>query len=524
MTSYDIIICIYGCITIEKYKKQIEKINETWFKKAKTYPTIKCIYFLGEDTTTNIINKDDDTYVYLEGVGNDYLSASYKQFIGLEYIFKNYISKYVLCCGTDTYINIPKLVEYLEKFDSKESLYIGGHGCHRNLGESIYYHSGGPGVILSWPALSQLSVYLPTIMQEWIEICNKYSQFELIPACDVAISYFFKKKNMDIKIIIDNSVFFHCNYKGFPCHKWQPDISKIIGCHLMSLEDFDNFTDILYKNNYFMQTVKNISSVLLLSHNGLGDNITMIGAVKYLTTIYDKVYLICKKHNQKNIDDLLDSSNVITVPIIGSQYQEEYNECRQILEKISESTDILISGRCHTSNFKSRITNKELIEYRLKNNNTEYSCDYSFIRDFYYDICLDLKIYYDWFDIPSSPLSIQHYESIKNKKIIFLHTKASDKEINLDKIINKYITDESYLIICPNKNMYESSNVIKSNNESIAATYINLPIRDYIDIIKKAIIIHTVNSCFSCVVYPLVKSGKITPIEWKIYERNEDII
>ena len=268
----------------------------------------------------------------------------------------------------------------------------------------------------------------------------------------------------------------------------------------------------------------NHSNAYLLSHNGLGDNITMIGALRFLGTIYETVYVICKKHNQKNLHDLLDSSNIITVPILASHYQEEYNECKQILEEVPESTDILISGCCHTPYFKSRISNKKLLEYKkinYINNNSNYDCDYSFIRDFYNDIGLDLHVYYDWFDIQSSQISISQYERIQNKKIIFLHTKASDKEINLDRIIDKYINDDSYLIICPNKNVYESSSL---DNESIAEDYVNLPIRDYIDIIKKAVIIHIVNSCFSCIVYPLVKSGKISPEEWKIYERNEDII
>ena len=257
----------------------------------------------------------------------------------------------------------------------------------------------------------------------------------------------------------------------------------------------------------------------LLSHNGLGDYITMISAVRYLSTIYDKVYFICTKQSQPNLTDLLDSSNIITVPVPMSHFQEEHNECNQILEKLPESTDILICGGCHTPYFKSRINNQKLLEYRLKNNDSEYSCDYSFIRDFYNNIGLDLRIYYDWFDIPSSQISVNHYESIQDKKIVFLHTKASNSEINLDRIINKYITDETYLIICANKNVYESC----SYNASIAEAYVNLPIRDYIDIIKKAVIIHVVNSCFSCIIYPLVISGKISPEEWKIYDRNEGI-
>ena len=32
MKKYKIIICIYACVVVDKYRKQVEKINETWGK------------------------------------------------------------------------------------------------------------------------------------------------------------------------------------------------------------------------------------------------------------------------------------------------------------------------------------------------------------------------------------------------------------------------------------------------------------------------------------------------------------
>ena len=67
-----------------------------------------------------------------------------------------------------------------------------------------------------------------------------------------------------------------------------------------------------------MQEQEELSGeVLLLSHNGLGDNITMIGAINYLLTCYKRVYFICKDTNEKNLRLLLDD-RVILQPFDAS--------------------------------------------------------------------------------------------------------------------------------------------------------------------------------------------------------------
>ena len=89
-------------------------------------------------------------------------------------------------------------------------------------------------------------------MDNWILFCeeNKIEYFK--GACDIAISYLVRKTK-DLKVInIEGQVFTHCNYLGDPCHRGQIDYNKLISCHNMSLKDFDDFTNLLLENNYFI--------------------------------------------------------------------------------------------------------------------------------------------------------------------------------------------------------------------------------------------------------------------------------
>jgi len=257
MFDCDLIILVYACDTIPKYKRQIDIVNATWGKKCEKYSNIKLIYFLGEDKTHLFTDTDKIKYINLLGVNNDYLSASYKQFLGLKYIYENYKPKFIICVGTDTYLNIPKLLLFINKFDYTDCLYIGGHGCERQIGSKKYYfHAGGPGFIITYNTLEKIYKLLNTLMEDWINMCNTNNiGGGLVSACDVAISYYLQQPDINVKIIkTDDLSFTTCNYLGFPCHRHQVKMSNLISCHLMTENDFYNFTQILNKNNHFTNT------------------------------------------------------------------------------------------------------------------------------------------------------------------------------------------------------------------------------------------------------------------------------
>jgi hypothetical protein len=257
----------------------------------------------------------------------------------------------------------------------------------------------------------------------------------------------------------------------------------------------------------------NLSKAYFLSHNGLGDNITSIGAINFLLNYYDIIYFLCKNIHEKNVKLFFEKKSVIIIPF---DHNNEFNECKYILDnarKKDENINIFICG-CHKSYINSFITNIELLNYKKSNKN--YTINYNFIENFYNDINLDLSIYYEYFDIESSDTSKKYYEDIKNYDIIFMHTKSSNSEILLDDIVNKYININSSIIICANKNFYKKDN-LKYN---IAEKYINILIAYYIDIIKNSISIYVVDSCFSCIVYPLLKTNRLKTSNVNIINRN----
>jgi len=257
-------------------------------------------------------------------------------------------------------------------------------------------------------------------------------------------------------------------------------------------------------------------SAYFLGHNGLGDNISNIGAVHFLSNYYNTIYFLCKDIYYENVEKLF-QNNILNKNIILIQfnYQNEYLNCKTIITQAMTNNliDIFISGNCHTSHFKSRITHPQLLNY-IQNDNG-YTIKWTHIRNFYNNIGLDLSIYYNYFNIESCQKSKDYFKYIEHYNIIFLHTKSSNKEINLTDIIDKYINKEDTIIICANKNVYEK----KHNKYQIANNYVNILVAYYIDIIYNAIEIHVIDSCFSCIVYPLNVTHKLSATIVNILDR-----
>lgn len=275
--EYDLIICVYGCDTIPKYNEQIRVINDTWGKLCNTNEyNVKLLYFLGEKTNDDSFLGEN--YIHLPGVLDDYSSASYKQYLGLKYIHENFKYKFVFCCGTDTYVNIPKMLEIQYFFHYNLNYFIGGDVGWKIINSSKYlFFFGGAGFLLTKKSLSLLYPLLPTIMDKWIEICiHNKTEFEPneqyyntekqlilckehIDCCDVSISYFLQQPEINTKLIILHRLFCLCNYKGLTYDLHEDSLYKIkhvytdhiIACHLMTRQDCYDFTNLLIENSYY---------------------------------------------------------------------------------------------------------------------------------------------------------------------------------------------------------------------------------------------------------------------------------
>jgi len=250
-----------------------------------------------------------------------------------------------------------------------------------------------------------------------------------------------------------------------------------------------------------------------LGHLGLGDNIISISAVRFLLQYYNTIYFLCKDIYKENVKTLMDTS---CVKIISINSADEFHDCTQIIVNAynnDNNIDVFVCG-LHRQYLNSKITHPLLLNYQQNDKHYTVPDFYSFIKVLYHNIYLDLSIYYEYYHIDESELSIANYNKISEYKIIFLHTKASDKEISLD--MNLYINNPEYIIICTNKNVYP----IDHTNYNIANSYVNILVGYYITIIRNAREIHVVDSCFSAYVIPMNVTGKLNADKIIIYNRN----
>lgn len=268
--------------------------------------------------------------------------------------------------------------------------------------------------------------------------------------------------------------------------------------------------------------------VYLISHNGLGDNLYMIGAIRFLLQFYNKIYFICKKKNEDNIKLVfINNPNIILIPFNKvDTYIDEVNSIKNIINNKYQdiNTDIFICG-VHKTHMKTKITNTKFLNYVIidKKYTIDYDTlttkNYNFIEKFYTDINLNLTYFYEYFDIPDSKESLKLYNSIKHYYIIFIQLKSSNNiELNISNLLNKYLYNSCTILICNDKNLYNiNDNKIKYN---ICQKFLYNKIVYYKNTILNSNEIYIIDSCFIGIVLPLLKTNKLKTTKVRIILRN----
>ena len=235
-----------------RYKDEIHKIEETWGKEAEGFGKEaegfgkeaagfgKLLFFLGEHAPLV-----GDNYIHLENVGDDYLSAADKQYLGIKYVYEHYDFRYLYVCGTDTFVLVKNLTEFMrsQQFNEDDASVMGGHGDNRTICERI-------NTFLP-EALELLHPRLELMQSEWLDLCVANNYITYIPACDLSICYFLKSLNA--RFVNVQNRFFNCNYIGYnntptglyKCCTQTVDIKTMIACHNMSPSDFDNLNKLI---------------------------------------------------------------------------------------------------------------------------------------------------------------------------------------------------------------------------------------------------------------------------------------
>jgi hypothetical protein len=264
-----------------------------------------------------------------------------------------------------------------------------------------------------------------------------------------------------------------------------------------------------------------MSEAYFLSHNGLGDNLYSIGAVKLLTQFYNTVNFLCKDNYcyENCVSFFGNDPKIKCIPIsTESEFQSAHNF---LIQKYSvPSVDIFICGS-HKSYLRSKITNKNYLEFVKKMNNTpnKYNltydtiCEsnYSFINGFYTDIGLNLNVFYEHWSLPATETSIKLYNAIEHfQKIIFVQSKCSDgRELNIKKLIQNNLNDDT-IILCNDENIYDNIDDEKyKNHKMLASNYVRANILNYLKTIENASEIYIIDSCFVGIILPMLKTNKL---------------
>jgi glycosyl transferase family 25 len=263
-TSIKISICIFASTANDKNMQEIRKINETWGNETLCKENGVNVSFIINEQHSDL---NDSKYVYIEHI-DDGSGEKYPMYYhGLKKVYEEENPDFLLICSTDSYINIPKLRSYLESLNPLDILYIGGHGNFREIGTTrLYFHDAG-GIILSNGCFDKLNPFLENVFCDWKKLCKYTNNDWLINAWDVTLAYYLQISdyNINATLIKKKDGFFGCNYQGynhnyyhgFKCCGHNVQMNKIMVCRNMLLSDFDNFSQKLKENNYFIQQHSN---------------------------------------------------------------------------------------------------------------------------------------------------------------------------------------------------------------------------------------------------------------------------
>ena len=100
-------------------------------------------------------------------------------------------------------------------------------------------------------------------------------------------------------------------------------------------------------------------NVIYLSHNGLGDNIFSISALRFLLIFYETVSFLHRDIYHENIKLFFnDEPRIICTPF---NTNSEFDHCKEIINN-NPDKDLIICGS-HKNYLKTRITNEKFLNY-----------------------------------------------------------------------------------------------------------------------------------------------------------------
>lgn len=170
-------IIVFGCLSKPKYRQQLEDIWNTWGAEAIRLGCILRFYVgdIPEDIALDMRNICINVQQ-----GDDYISATFKQWRGMEFMVDGEERcRFYYMCGSDTFLHVPNTLAKLKEFDCELPYYIGGTtGTETVDGTEYTYFSGGAGFFLTYLACQQLMDNFQEFIYWWFEAADPLVEYE----------------------------------------------------------------------------------------------------------------------------------------------------------------------------------------------------------------------------------------------------------------------------------------------------------------------------------------------------------
>ena len=211
--------------------------------------------------------------------------------------------------------------------------------------------------------------------------------------------------------------------------------------------------------------------VFFYGHLGLGDMFWMNGAVRYLSTCYEEVVVVCKEKYARNVAMMYQDDPTIQLCVIQDDYI--LYPFQQVKRKFIEGEGYVVKA-CGYHGENPRI--------------------YEFPHCFYDDLGLDRSVRTTYFHVPSLPESqalLREVQSVA-KQYIVVHQQSSSKTMPIWGKL--YEEQPDTLILDVNTNHYPDD----SPYYEIAEKVVGKPLLHYKDLLEQATEIHLLESSLYC--------------------------
>jgi len=226
---------------------------------------------------------------------------------------------------------------------------------------------------------------------------------------------------------------------------------------------------------------------MLLPHQGLGDFIGLIGAVRHFASRLDRVTLAVERKRLANVQLLFGDLN--NVELFAFEATEA--QLRQPLWRLP-----VISAACAGKDVRASGIHRQPPPTHVHCRHSKSLTD-----GFYCDLGLEPSVKQTCFKLPATQNATRLLELLEQKPFCFAHQQASTKAIRIQ------TSDLSMMIIDPCDNHYDATDA----RYALAEQFIGHPIVDYQLLIQSAEEIRVIDSCFACMAFrlPIVAKKKI---------------